>query len=706
MQQEFSLPAVLPRYREYLQSYYTNVLTMRDDKLAIAPCTNFIYLALIENSSSATMGCALTGYMNQFSKNHIELDTILTGKAKFILVEGPAGMGKSTLCWELCRKWNTLESLKDYELVLLLKLRDRRIQNATMLNEIFYHSNKKLSQSVSEEVEKCEGEGVLLILDGFDEMPTSVLQESRRLIMEIISGTCLPAATRLVTSRPSALHRKIKCFPGVDRHFEILGFTDESKIIYAESVFRMEPEVLRHFKNFVFSNPIINSLMYVPVNCAIIAQVYRDIRKSRKPMPKTMTELYTTLVLVLIRRCMIERGEWDEYLKVPTAFENLPEDVTTALKAVSKLAYTGLFRREIQLDFSDSDVGDNFNHLGLLSETKEMYVTEGVRTSYSFLHLSIQEFLAAWHISQLPNLTYQGVFSSITDRARCNTIDFYLEAFSKFLAGLIGCDKFPEGRLTLQFGKIYTDTFHYLHSSNVLRYLYEAHDPSNFGVFFNDQPYYSTFLRTPLDVHIFGYCLIHAPVEWQVEVSTSLEGLTSSLACHMPSNEKIAGFVRRLHAYVYCEKPKFHIEKLPRHVRHTISIMHVTVFVSTCSLASLSAGILSLHNLEEFYLDIRTKFEDDYLLFRALGRLSILHLKFELNSLTAKGIEELSTVIAGSCSLKSINIKCCGSYNVSAQDEEREVHQLVEAALSCCTVTQLSVTIPSMKHFICGSHDF
>lgn len=103
---------------------------------------------------------------------------------------------------------------------------------------------------------------------------------------------------------------------------------------------------------------------------------------------------------------MIERGKWDEYSKVPRNFTDLPEDVIAELKRVSELAYRGLFKdsEEIQLVFTGADTGEGFQHLGLLNETKEMYVCEGAKTSYSFLHLSIQELLAAWHVSCHPDL--------------------------------------------------------------------------------------------------------------------------------------------------------------------------------------------------------------------------------------------------------------------------------------------------------------
>ena len=322
----------------------------------------------------------------------------------------------------------------DYKIVLQLKLRERRVQNASSLQEIFYYRDKELSQSVVDEVHRCEGEGVLLIFDGFDEMPTSLVQDKDNLLMELISGTSLPRATRLVTSRPSALHHKEQCFPRKFRHIEILGFiSDESKVRYAKLAFESEPEVLASFKNFVFSNPIIRSLMYIPVNCAIISQVYKDIRRSRK----TMTQLYSTLIPVLIKRYMIEKGEWDSHHGIPSGLEDLP-----ALNRVSELAYNGLLKEDIQLVFTDSDVGEGFQHLGLLSETKEMYVCEGAVSSYSFLHLSIQEFLAAWHVKCHPELIINERFIGIIKRLSMVIINMQdnskFTTFGYFIAGMIG----------------------------------------------------------------------------------------------------------------------------------------------------------------------------------------------------------------------------------------------------------------------------
>lgn len=206
-------------------------------------------------------------------------------------------------------------------------------------------------------------------------------------------------------------------------------------------------------------------------------------------------------------------------------------------------------------------------------------------------------------------------------------------------------------------------------------------------MFFNDHP---IFLRTPLDVHIFGYILVHGAVNWQVEVSSSLDGLTSSLTHHTSSHGVIAGSIWSLRVYLYRENLTFNVEKLPKHVRHSITSLHVTTFTNSCSTSSLMLDILSLHNLKKFSLDIRMKIEDGYLIYGALSRISgleTLQLKFELNTFTEKGLQELCTAIANSCSLK-LNV-----VDAHTQHEEYEVHRLVEAALSCNTITKLYVNI-------------
>ena len=153
-----NVSCMLSHYRDYLKSFYSIKSTACDDKLSIAPCNQFINLAIIKKGAvpDAFSRSTFHGGVDEIvvSKTPLEMDALVTPDSRFVLVEGPPGIGKSTLCWELCRQWDTLTSLQRYKIVLQLKLREKRVQNATsLLSEIFYHRRRRnLCQSVVEEV--------------------------------------------------------------------------------------------------------------------------------------------------------------------------------------------------------------------------------------------------------------------------------------------------------------------------------------------------------------------------------------------------------------------------------------------------------------------------------------------------------------------------------------------------------------------------
>lgn len=502
----------------------------------------------------------------------------------------------------------------------------------------------------------------------------------------MISGKCLPLATRLITSRPSALHRT-KYFPREYRHIEILGFTDEHKRQFAEIAFESDPEILAHFMNFVLSNPVINSLMYIPVNCAIIAQVYKDIRGSNI-LPKSMTQLYSTLVLVLIRRYMIEKGIWDEESRIPTNFQHLPQNILSELKRVSKLAHGGLLKEDMQLVFFDDDIPEGIQYLGLLKESKEMYVSEGVRTSYSFLHLSIQEFLAAWHVSCHPDLAKEAVSRTFENPGSGYDVKPHLDAFGRFLAGMIGCDSFP-----IEFTPSkYVDVSRY-----IINCFYEAQNASYLSSL-PDTIYWRLNLSTPLDMYVFGFTLVHAPIKWRITALTEFHVLLRSLSDNASSvDSKIVGLIEGLILAISDMKLHGDISYLQLQLKG-LPLEHLTYLalqdLNNSSLSTLSIVISSFSNLQRLGLTFKDQCNDDILVCRALKNLNLIEFELSFLHLSIGGLQEVARFISNSNTLQSVNIQALPLVDEIFSKEQCDYHILLEATLSCSSVQTLHTNIP------------
>ena len=318
---------------------------------------------------------------------------------KCILVEGAPGVGKSTFAWKLCRKWSKGKLLQQYRLVVLLRLRDKRVREAKSISDLFYFYNHQIQRTVVQEIQATGGRGVFLLFEGYDELPAK-LRSDNSIFLDVIKGHELPTATILVTSRPSAsglLYREYSDF--IDQHVEILGFTDENIQSYLESTTSHDPSLLQGLQEYFTYYPYVRPMLYIPLNCAIVVEVYRVYKSSKTLIPKTWTDLYSSLLRSLLLRYLDDHPVSQKLSWKTNSFRDLPADVYQQLCEVSRIAYEGILQDQ-QVIFSD--LPSDFNSLGLMQCVPELYVDKGVSKSFNFLHLTLQEYLAALHLSEQP----------------------------------------------------------------------------------------------------------------------------------------------------------------------------------------------------------------------------------------------------------------------------------------------------------------
>ena len=474
---------------------------------------------------------------------------------RVILVEGAPGVGKSTFAWEFCRRWERREIAQQYQLVLLLRLRDERMSSATDLQDLIYHPNTGVSHAVKCELVESHGVNTLIILEGFDELPDS--QRKRcSIFLQLILGHLLLHATIMITSRPWATGKIMtKIEHRIFQHMEVLGFTEKSVLKYVTSVFAGEGKKTASAKDqsvggpdkvseeakksiddvmaYIGKYPQIKACMYIPLNAAIVVSIYQDSKKGKCILPKTLTELYYALTQILLLRYLYGHADYKEQEWNIDSFEkDLPDEVYKQLLTICKVAYDGICRKgrkRVQLIFSDSDLG-GCETLGFMQSVSEVYVKHGRKMSHNFLHLTVQEFLASLFASTKSPAEQLKYFQ--------RHVDGRLRVVLRFLAGLTKLNKVTTDQLrgllgeptveqndehrTPYFNPIRPGVWVSPHHTN---WLFEAQNNELLQSLFHNYTASFTFTREmlPLEYYSVGYCITQSHSKWSLTFDEDTE---------------------------------------------------------------------------------------------------------------------------------------------------------------------------------------
>ncbi len=513
------LSAIIEVYRTYLISTYDVRQLPADERCPLGCVKHFINLKIVDNCEQFARSKFQThevhGKINHVDKGPICIEQIACkiddSFPKLVIIEGAPGVGKTILSWELCRRWSLGDIWRDYSLVVLLRLRDKSIHEANNLIDLFECGDEARSQKVSSEVSQSEGKELLFILEGLDEFPQALRQANDCIIMKLIHGKLLPASTVVITSRPWALDSLKKCSSRIDQKIVVLGFTEKLIQEYIDEAIKDgAPDGLR---TYIDANPHINSAMYNPLYARIVIQVYMECHKIKQNVfPNTTTELYTAYSSVLLKRYLTDHPVKEEW---KGDIHKLPQSLQPNFLHLCQVAHKGIL--EHQLIFYEKDIPEGTPTLGFMNSVHPLYesITQTASPSYNFIHLTLQEFLAALHIWRTYPQQKQLLF--IETHSKYGMIDLFLVGLTKLSDPWTKCVlPVPQENKFV----VYLDRKHIL-------WLYETQNERLISSIDNDNVVLPIELTKskldPLYFFALGYCIAVGKFRLELEYSFTTE---------------------------------------------------------------------------------------------------------------------------------------------------------------------------------------
>ena len=449
-----------------------------------------------------------------------ELLDMPTGKKlECILIEGAPGVGKSTFSWEICKRWAERTLFQQFLLVMLLRLRDESVQGAKTIEDlILCLTMAKCGEEISQYLEDNHGKDTLIILEGLDELPKHLISCTQSSIFtDLLGGKLLPDAVILVTSRPSVTPQLWKNWDKrISKHIEILGFNDQNISNYVASI--LDPDEIPAFDDYMCTVPTIRQIMYIPLQCGIVIELYKMCEDAENPLPLNRTELYTALVNTILTRYLVKHPKYKDDKITVEKFTDLPEDVYPVFKELTKIAYNGV--KEHKLIFK---CDEPIEHLGFMHVvTEDSRLSHKVNYIHNFLHLSIQEHLGAIYLSLTDTNTQEQLLESIQteEHAHLKNMAMFWAAITKYKDM-----NWELVKQAIQFDcKVNYDEL--TPSTYVLQLIYETENVS----LIEGHLRYSCELSncSPLlDFTTVGYCIANSSYKWRLELGSNKEYIQS-----------------------------------------------------------------------------------------------------------------------------------------------------------------------------------
>ncbi|XP_056226678.1 protein NLRC3-like [Seriola aureovittata] len=330
------------------------------------------------------------------------------GPIRTVMTKGVAGIGKTVLTQKFTLDWAEDKANQDIQFTFPFTFRELNVlkERKFSLVELVHHFFTETKEAGICRFDQFQ---VVFIFDGLDEcrLPldfhnTEILTDVTEstsvdvLLTNLIRGKLLPSARLWITARPAAANQiPPEC---VDVVTEVRGFTDPQKEEYFRKRIREEEQASRIISHIKTSRSL-HIMCHIPVFCWITATVLEEVLKTRRrgELPKTLTQMYIHFLVV---QSKLKKVKYDGGSETDPHWS--PEN-RKMIESLGKLAFEQL--QKGNLIFYESDLTE----CGIDIRAASVY--SGVFTQifkeerglyqdkvFCFIHLSVQEFLAALHV--------------------------------------------------------------------------------------------------------------------------------------------------------------------------------------------------------------------------------------------------------------------------------------------------------------------
>ena len=427
----------LSSYRDYLQSRYRARVSTSATQWPPVPTNKVFKLAMIQKEKiqrgridDEFVKLTITGKIDDIllQKTPVDLMNIFSeirDRRNFVLIEGAPGSGKSTLALHICQEWAEGKLFQEFDIAILVRLRDPLVRVAKKIEDLLPCRKSTHANQIGDEILETDGKGVLWVLDGWDELPSDLPRDSiiNKLIrLDMSQKGALHESAVIVTSRPSS---SAELHPLVSSRVEVLGFTPHQLEQYFTKCLNGDSQAVQTLLERIRENPVVEGSCYLPLNASIVVNCFLSDNHS---LPTSNHGIFTSVVQSSLKRYLQEKLGKTTPVGDITSPDSLPSEIRTQTVQMCQLAYHGIEANKAT--FTDNDlitlrIPKEISNVGLL-QTVPSIISDGHLVYYCFLHLSIQELLAAIHISLMSPKQQISVFQNLFGNPRFSAIfQFY-----------------------------------------------------------------------------------------------------------------------------------------------------------------------------------------------------------------------------------------------------------------------------------------